>query len=245
ENAAKAALATLGPVGRTHNPAAILQIALDEDRFPPELKEHVGRLTECARQLGPAVHIRSDCGDENTRQTPWELFDEPAARQALALAGEAVSLARGIAGVAGDAAPSPGSRRRKAPIPHTYRAETLFTGTTLITPSKAKLTARPSAVQRRSRGVSPWTSWCIPGARRQMSRSRPSSRGASPSGPVTQRLFSPGSPFVTPRSNISQASCVPSGERAISLTVPGCGSRKERERAVLLGPDSGTSWRGI
>ena len=40
--------------------------------------------------------MKSDYGDEETRQTPWELFDESRAKEALALAEEAVSLARQI-----------------------------------------------------------------------------------------------------------------------------------------------------
>jgi len=96
ENAAKAALASLGPVGRTHNPAGVLQTALDERRFPSSMRASVERLTECARELGPGVHIRSDYGDEGTRRTPWELFDETAAGEALALAEEAIALARVI-----------------------------------------------------------------------------------------------------------------------------------------------------
>ena len=37
ENAAKAALAFLGPVGRTHNPATLLRQALADRRFPQEV----------------------------------------------------------------------------------------------------------------------------------------------------------------------------------------------------------------
>jgi HEPN domain-containing protein len=96
ENAAKAALALLGPVGRTHDPAAVLQIALADGRFPAAEAVHVGRLIECARELGPAVHIESDYGDEQNRLTPWELFDETAAREAFGFAEAAFALARQI-----------------------------------------------------------------------------------------------------------------------------------------------------
>jgi HEPN domain-containing protein len=38
-NGVKAVLALLGPVGRTHNPAALLRLALDKGRFPAEIKD--------------------------------------------------------------------------------------------------------------------------------------------------------------------------------------------------------------
>jgi HEPN domain-containing protein len=49
--------------------------------------------------LGPQVHIQSDYGDEVAERTPWELFGEPDAQKALALAEEAVGLLRQVIGV--------------------------------------------------------------------------------------------------------------------------------------------------
>ncbi|MDO8691181.1 MAG: HEPN domain-containing protein [Dehalococcoidia bacterium] len=97
ENAAKAPLAVLGPVGRTHAPAALLRRAIAADQFPQGARSGVERLAEVAEQLGWDVHMASDYGDEAARRTPWELFDESFARQALALAEEAVALARELA----------------------------------------------------------------------------------------------------------------------------------------------------
>ena len=99
ENAAKAALAVIGPVGRTHDPAPLLRDALADGLFPPGSEQAVRRLAECAGLLGPAVHIQSDYGDEATGRTPWELFDQVAAEHAGDLAEEAVKLARDILGV--------------------------------------------------------------------------------------------------------------------------------------------------
>ena len=96
ENAAKAALALLGPVGRTHNPAALLRQALAEGRFAPAHVGLVRLLAEKAELLGIDVHIQTDYGDEVGGRTPWELFDEADACQTLALAEEAVALARTI-----------------------------------------------------------------------------------------------------------------------------------------------------
>ena len=94
ENAAKAALAGLGPIGRTHNPAPLIRQALAAGRFSPEASVTVERLAECAELLGPDVHMQSDYGDEAGARTPWELFNEDDARQALGIAEEAVRLAR-------------------------------------------------------------------------------------------------------------------------------------------------------
>ncbi|GIV84818.1 MAG: hypothetical protein KatS3mg052_1825 [Candidatus Roseilinea sp.] len=98
EHAAKAVLALLGPVGRTHNPAVHLRAALEQGRFPPSQSPAVRALTEKAELLGPDVHIQTDYGDEVGGRTPWELFDEEDARQALQIAEEALALARQIIG---------------------------------------------------------------------------------------------------------------------------------------------------
>ena len=75
ENAAKALLALLGPLGRTHEPAALLRQALAAGRFPAASAGHVGRLAELSEQLGRDVHAAGDYGDEGSRRTPWEIFD--------------------------------------------------------------------------------------------------------------------------------------------------------------------------
>jgi HEPN domain-containing protein len=94
ENAAKATLALLGPVGRTHNPATLLRRALADNRFPQETRMNVEQIAECAELLGQDIHVGSDYGDETGWQTPWELFDESDARQALNSAESAVTLAK-------------------------------------------------------------------------------------------------------------------------------------------------------
>ncbi len=96
EHAAKAVLALLGPVGRTHNPAIQLRQALTEGRFAPPQAESVRALTEWAEMLGSDIHIQTDYGDEVGGRTPWELFDEADARQTLTMAEEAVALARSV-----------------------------------------------------------------------------------------------------------------------------------------------------
>ena len=51
ENAAKAVLGSLGPVGRTHNPSVFLSELLQRGRFPEAVRAEVERLVECAKVL--------------------------------------------------------------------------------------------------------------------------------------------------------------------------------------------------
>ena len=94
ENSAKAALATLGPVGRTHNPATLLYAAVREGRFEARLVRTVEGLAECASQMGTDVHVGSDYGDDATWRTPWEILTEADARDSLSTAETAVAALR-------------------------------------------------------------------------------------------------------------------------------------------------------
>jgi HEPN domain-containing protein len=94
ENATKAILALVAPVGRTHNPAPLLRHALDEGRFDVAHQAAVERLAECAELLGFDIHVQTDYGDEFQGLTPWELFDAEEAGEALATAEEAMNLAQ-------------------------------------------------------------------------------------------------------------------------------------------------------
>ena len=96
ENAAKAVLALLGPLGRTHDPAALLRLACATDRFAGGDQESINQLAECAELMGRDIHIKSDYGDEAGWQTPWELFDAADARDALTIAEDAFALAKKI-----------------------------------------------------------------------------------------------------------------------------------------------------
>jgi len=93
ENAAKAVLALLGPVGRTHNPAVQLRQALSGDLFPAVAREQIEQLAALAETLGFDIHVQTDYGDEMGGRTPWELFDKADAGQSLAIAEEASRLA--------------------------------------------------------------------------------------------------------------------------------------------------------
>jgi HEPN domain-containing protein len=96
ESAAKAVVALVAVVGRTHEPGEFIRLAVEAGRYPDTLTADLTRLSELAKTLGPQVHIESDYGDEKTFTTPWELFDEARARDAFATAVSAVELAESI-----------------------------------------------------------------------------------------------------------------------------------------------------
>ncbi len=98
ENAAKSVLALIGPVGRTHNPALLLRHASRNKLLTASSPGKVERLAELSELLGFDVHVQTDYGDEMGGRTPWELFDEDDAQQAIAMAEEAVKLAQEIIG---------------------------------------------------------------------------------------------------------------------------------------------------
>ncbi len=93
ENAAKAVLARFGPVSRSHHPHQQIRQGLVADVFPAQHRAEIERLAQLAQGMGADVHIRTDYGDELGDLTPWELFDEAEAQDALRLAEEAVELA--------------------------------------------------------------------------------------------------------------------------------------------------------
>ncbi len=96
ENAAKSVLALVGPVGRSHNPAAQLRQATKDDVFVEPQGKQAQRLAELSEMMGADLHIQTDYGDEVGGRTPWELFDEADARRSLTMAEESISLAQAI-----------------------------------------------------------------------------------------------------------------------------------------------------
>jgi HEPN domain-containing protein len=96
ENAAKAALALIGPVGQTHDPGKLLRKALAENLFPPSIRNRITRLAEYAQTLGPDIHIQSDYGKQESGLTPWQIFGEQDAKKALKTAEEALQIAREV-----------------------------------------------------------------------------------------------------------------------------------------------------
>ena len=92
ENAAKAALSLLGPVGRTHFPASLLRNSITDQSWDDQRLPLIERLAELTELLGFDVHMQTDYGDEVDGLTPWELFDEDDALKAVEIAREAVQL---------------------------------------------------------------------------------------------------------------------------------------------------------
>ena len=96
ENSAKALLAMLGPVGKTHQPTVLLRKALDEGRFADAARLAVDAVADAAETLGSDVHIESDYGDDARWLTPWEIFGSEEASLALGKAEQAVEALVGV-----------------------------------------------------------------------------------------------------------------------------------------------------
>jgi len=95
ENAAKAVVAMRGPVPKTHQIEKALS-RLDKDPLLKSLRTEIATLGEIARKLGFEEHIRTDYGDETHYRTPWELFDQESAEEAVSLARRAHDTAQRI-----------------------------------------------------------------------------------------------------------------------------------------------------
>lgn len=96
ENSAKAVLALVGPLTKSHDLSGLLLDAKDDLGLEEEGLRNLRRLAECARLLGFREHIMTDYGDELAYRTPWEIYDEERARRAFAVAQEACGLAAGL-----------------------------------------------------------------------------------------------------------------------------------------------------
>lgn len=97
ENAAKAIISCFHPAARTHEPEKELQNTLDTHKnLPADVTDAISAVIVCCQALGWNAHVRTDYGDETTRRTPWELFDEPQAKNALQHAREAVQNAEHV-----------------------------------------------------------------------------------------------------------------------------------------------------
>jgi HEPN domain-containing protein len=91
ENAAKALISCFHPAARTHEPEKELQDILDiHKNLPADVMAAISAVIACCQELGWEEHVRTDYGDELTRRTPWELFGEPEATNALQKARETI-----------------------------------------------------------------------------------------------------------------------------------------------------------
>jgi HEPN domain-containing protein len=96
ENAVKAVLARHGPVSKTHDVSGPLADLQQTEGLNATVKEKLRRLQDLSEQLSYEEHIRSDYGEEATFKTPWELFDQHDAQQAIQVAQQTLTLAKDI-----------------------------------------------------------------------------------------------------------------------------------------------------
>jgi HEPN domain-containing protein len=96
ENAVKAVLARHGPVPKTHEVTRPLAALQRLEELDAAVKEKLTALQELAERLSYEEHISSDYGEEASFQTPWELFDQADAEEAVQVARQALVLAREI-----------------------------------------------------------------------------------------------------------------------------------------------------
>jgi len=106
ENAAKALISCFHPAARTHEPDNELQDILDTHKnLPADVMTAISTVIACCQSLGWEEHVRTPpplsnlwrgAGGEVTRRTPWELFGEPEAKNALQKAREAIQNAEHV-----------------------------------------------------------------------------------------------------------------------------------------------------
>ena len=92
ENAAKAVLALCGVFGRTHQPAPHLRQAILNGNSGAIDSVQIERMAQLTELLGFDIHVQTDYGDETGKRTPWGIFGQPDAEEAVAIAEEAVQL---------------------------------------------------------------------------------------------------------------------------------------------------------
>jgi HEPN domain-containing protein len=96
EHAAKAILARFAAVPRSHEPANVLELALDAKHFPKELQTEARALLPQLEGLGMQEHILLSYGDEEHGLDPWAMVDGARAKSHLAIAETLVALAARI-----------------------------------------------------------------------------------------------------------------------------------------------------
>ncbi len=93
ENAAKAVIAVYRVPSWSHDPSGELQELVD--RMPRELTDLVIELASIARRLAPE-HGRSTYGEPSMGLTPWDIYTQGDAENALGMAKRAVEIMKTI-----------------------------------------------------------------------------------------------------------------------------------------------------
>jgi HEPN domain-containing protein len=98
ENSAKAVIVLFRPLSKTHEIAEYLNELLQE-MVDEETRDGLNRLIDITEQFSFETHVRTDYGDEACGLTPWELFGEEDAKNALSAAQQAFELSKKIINV--------------------------------------------------------------------------------------------------------------------------------------------------
>jgi HEPN domain-containing protein len=93
ENAAKAVIAVYRVPSWSHDPSSELQELVD--RMPRELADLVIELANIAKRLAPE-HGRSTYGEPSMGLTPWDIYTQGDAENALGMAKRAVEIMKAI-----------------------------------------------------------------------------------------------------------------------------------------------------
>ena len=97
ENAAKAILACVDPVPRTHEPHRQLESLLATmPELPSDVVAAINVVIAACRHLGRQEHVLTTYGDEKRRLTPSQIFHKPEATKAIEHARNAVSNAERV-----------------------------------------------------------------------------------------------------------------------------------------------------
>lgn len=96
EDAAKSVVCAVGLIGRVHEVDETLKDMISHGWFPSSVIPSVERLAQLAEAYGFQLHIQVIYGDEKARKTPWQLFGEKEAKNAVSSSEEAIQLSRSI-----------------------------------------------------------------------------------------------------------------------------------------------------
>lgn len=96
ENGAKAVILCFGPLGRTHNPANVLNRLVAKEEIAGDIKEFINKMIPLLEGFGEEKHILTDYGEEETYTLPWDIFDEDDAKEAVNTSRKVIDSAREV-----------------------------------------------------------------------------------------------------------------------------------------------------
>ncbi|VVB87437.1 HEPN domain protein [uncultured archaeon] len=96
ENTGKTIVACFRPVEKSHNPAKQVMDLLKTEKIDEELIVDIKDLIPLLDKLGFEEHLKTDYGDEDTYKSPWDIFKEDDATEALETARKCVKTAKRV-----------------------------------------------------------------------------------------------------------------------------------------------------